>query len=451
MCYQVVERYAICHCLYYKHAIDSCSAHGQEGHVVREKTVFVGGACAVHGSTRYGSSEGTELMGETFPTELGHLVTTRRRAYSVSSSEDSDDEKSIFSSAVVSYSAGSLTTVDEEDAIDEILRVLINDPLLSWEKLIQPSHSYRHRSELKDIRFFLTTFESDLRITANSPLEFHACTFLRNRIRYLSSQIRERFHILQLQLPDRDVKDESHDTKPSDTLPPITPEDDITFVPSFDTIRHFLFHGVPYVALKENIRNYTRNTRDYREEMKVILAKNIPITDASAMKNSISRDKLGDFYGILGVFLVDLTLEAVNSVSSSDICGLENLRSSIMELGDHLKTFWTLGKPTWYYHDLIPGAGGGLKPGALDPGLESQPEYENFQAFVCSSKAFCVLRSAFREYCKRGMRPRFFSMDYLMIIGLLAKLYPPALGTRRIIFKCVSTSPILLFLTVPSF
>lgn len=48
MCYQVVERYAVCRCLYHKHAIDPCAQYGQYGHSVQEKTVLVGYACSVH-------------------------------------------------------------------------------------------------------------------------------------------------------------------------------------------------------------------------------------------------------------------------------------------------------------------------------------------------------------------------------------------------------------------
>lgn len=48
MCYQVVERYAVCRCLYHKHAIDPCAQYGQYGHSVQEKTVLVGYACNVH-------------------------------------------------------------------------------------------------------------------------------------------------------------------------------------------------------------------------------------------------------------------------------------------------------------------------------------------------------------------------------------------------------------------
>ncbi|KAF1954538.1 hypothetical protein CC80DRAFT_493686 [Byssothecium circinans] len=52
MCYQVVERYSACRCLYYKHAIDPCAVYGQSGHRVQEKTVLVGYACPSHSSRR---------------------------------------------------------------------------------------------------------------------------------------------------------------------------------------------------------------------------------------------------------------------------------------------------------------------------------------------------------------------------------------------------------------
>ncbi|KAF2661043.1 hypothetical protein K491DRAFT_554375, partial [Lophiostoma macrostomum CBS 122681] len=48
MCYQVVERYSLCRCLYYKHSIDPCAAHGQRGHYVQEKMALVGFACSSH-------------------------------------------------------------------------------------------------------------------------------------------------------------------------------------------------------------------------------------------------------------------------------------------------------------------------------------------------------------------------------------------------------------------
>jgi hypothetical protein len=50
MCYYVVEKYSICRCLYYKHSADMCSAYGQKGHPIQERTVLVGYACERHSS-----------------------------------------------------------------------------------------------------------------------------------------------------------------------------------------------------------------------------------------------------------------------------------------------------------------------------------------------------------------------------------------------------------------
>ncbi|KAJ4987573.1 hypothetical protein SVAN01_06886 [Stagonosporopsis vannaccii] len=59
MCFQVVERYSVCRCLYHRHAIDPCAAHGQRGHMVQEKTVLVGYACAQHSGHRPGTIYGS--------------------------------------------------------------------------------------------------------------------------------------------------------------------------------------------------------------------------------------------------------------------------------------------------------------------------------------------------------------------------------------------------------
>ena len=52
MCLQVTERYAVCKCLYYKHAVDPCGNRAQRGHGIQEKTVLVGFACPSHSKGR---------------------------------------------------------------------------------------------------------------------------------------------------------------------------------------------------------------------------------------------------------------------------------------------------------------------------------------------------------------------------------------------------------------
>ncbi|KAF2770235.1 hypothetical protein EJ03DRAFT_270861 [Teratosphaeria nubilosa] len=52
MCIQVVERFSVCRCLYYRHSIDPCAARSQRGHIIQEKIVLVGYACDQHSRRR---------------------------------------------------------------------------------------------------------------------------------------------------------------------------------------------------------------------------------------------------------------------------------------------------------------------------------------------------------------------------------------------------------------
>ena len=51
MCIQLVERYATCKCVYYRHAVDSCQRYRENGHEIESREVFVGNACSRHTSS----------------------------------------------------------------------------------------------------------------------------------------------------------------------------------------------------------------------------------------------------------------------------------------------------------------------------------------------------------------------------------------------------------------
>ncbi|KAF2200282.1 hypothetical protein GQ43DRAFT_374239 [Delitschia confertaspora ATCC 74209] len=76
MCYQVVERYSVCRCLYHRHAVDPCSAYGQRSHVVQEKTVLVGYACPNHTSRPV--AYGSQAVGVLPDSGYGSTSTLRR-------------------------------------------------------------------------------------------------------------------------------------------------------------------------------------------------------------------------------------------------------------------------------------------------------------------------------------------------------------------------------------
>lgn len=60
MCYQLIELYSACGCLYYQHAVDRCAAYGRHG--IQRRTILVGYACSEHTSRSngYDTSYSTE-------------------------------------------------------------------------------------------------------------------------------------------------------------------------------------------------------------------------------------------------------------------------------------------------------------------------------------------------------------------------------------------------------
>lgn len=49
MCIRIVEKYAVCGCIYHVHAVDACAAVGR--HPVSDKIIHVGYTCAAHAKT----------------------------------------------------------------------------------------------------------------------------------------------------------------------------------------------------------------------------------------------------------------------------------------------------------------------------------------------------------------------------------------------------------------
>ena len=76
MCIQVVERYSICRCIYYRHAVDPCLYYGKRGHRTVVKEVSVGYQCSKHslpqdskGNYPEGRSTGTSQVEKTITDE----------------------------------------------------------------------------------------------------------------------------------------------------------------------------------------------------------------------------------------------------------------------------------------------------------------------------------------------------------------------------------------------
>lgn len=48
MCYQLLELYSACRCVYYQHSVDRCPKYGEPGHGITHRTILVGYSCNDH-------------------------------------------------------------------------------------------------------------------------------------------------------------------------------------------------------------------------------------------------------------------------------------------------------------------------------------------------------------------------------------------------------------------
>ncbi|KAH7084898.1 transcription factor PAP1-domain-containing protein [Paraphoma chrysanthemicola] len=147
MCYQVVQRYSVCRCLYYKSAIVSCAAKAQSGHSVIQKTVLVDFACSVHSNDHAKQQSGEQTHAEDMlEHEQQHAPTTR-------------------SSLDISVEARNMTakTFDSLWAIQQERLVAETDTMLNchaiWDKLA-------NRADFKDGTIDIDNLCSELRAKA---------------------------------------------------------------------------------------------------------------------------------------------------------------------------------------------------------------------------------------------------------------------------------------------
>ncbi|KAH8636771.1 hypothetical protein IG631_08606 [Alternaria alternata] len=303
----------------------------------------------------------------------------------------SDDESIFFTSIALSRCTSFIAT-DGQDTVAEILKVLIEDPELRWERLLCFQPEIPIGRQVKDVQFFLAAFESDLRAEANSTPQYHACAFLRRRLRHISSRIYEHYDIEENFSSGDVLSNDEHISGSLQRLEPIGLDElDSTLVPAFSSIQDFLFNGLACQSLKENIRNFAQHTRNHDEEMIDIILWNIHPPKAVSHR---FEDKWAEVRRAhLSRFLFCLELEAEeHKLSASDRAGLKKIRQHPFQLIMRVMTSWTSEIPSWHHYPLIPGIDSCLTCGYVSGTTTySQTEIESFETFVCSSEAFLTL------------------------------------------------------------
>ncbi|KAI0903190.1 hypothetical protein F4823DRAFT_619601 [Ustulina deusta] len=174
MCFQVVEIYRVCKCLYYQHAIDRCAGYGRPGHEVKRRMIPVGYACSTHSQEERPMIPGLVSPNPSIEPETPlqatqgtcsqvdglHIDYTEVWKAKWELAEHSDSDDAIDSSSTISQ-ASTATTADE-NALEALFRGLLNQKGLYtlWPQIIAGQSS--RRDARKTIDRFLRRFAEDL-------------------------------------------------------------------------------------------------------------------------------------------------------------------------------------------------------------------------------------------------------------------------------------------------
>ncbi|KAH3968112.1 hypothetical protein HBH98_071450 [Parastagonospora nodorum] len=144
-------------------------------------------------------------------------------------------------------------------------------------------------------------------------------------------------------------------------------------MPPFDRIRNFMFLGESFQALKDNVKNFTKNARDPRGEMLNILKKHLHppkwVTTDENAKNIIQS--------LLEVFLQALAKEAASDkLSASEGAGIVTLQRNVNVLAVQVQDFWTQDVPLWRFYPLMVSKSRIGKSSGIMNSLAVDPKYE---------------------------------------------------------------------------
>lgn len=172
MCWQIIELYSACRCLYYQHAIDRCASYGRLGHTVERRTIFVGYACTAH----------APACGDRGAS--GGINEKSQAGIDLDDSGDEgdgnfSDNESILSG--ISATSTSLTTPGEtyQEAIEALFRDILNDFNLRylWPQVVRTSR--RRELAEREICRLLKRFSADLKNAAETRLHQNAAKLVR--------------------------------------------------------------------------------------------------------------------------------------------------------------------------------------------------------------------------------------------------------------------------------
>ncbi|KAH6847511.1 hypothetical protein B0I37DRAFT_146495 [Chaetomium sp. MPI-CAGE-AT-0009] len=301
MCYQLIEIYSACECLYYTHAIDRCAAHGQPQHGIQRKTIRVGYACNEH--SRSGPVTGAPVGSASFEESgrpeprrrNGHRLTTPGDGFKseregpavmrqvtkpiVPNATDGDDSNRMPSGADGSDGSGgwdgesvisvasSATTIDG-DTVGLLFTKLLyfGDLRFLWPQLIARSVTWK-RSQ-RTIERLLRRYSDDLHELAMNEhandsvtreeriLRLRASRFVRRSRANIAQRLCEAHYDFSEQRPAETEHEKPGEQDDGCILFPEDsdsgPEDESPFIP--EAAEAFLFRTEPILSLQDSVK-----------------------------------------------------------------------------------------------------------------------------------------------------------------------------------------------------
>ncbi|KAI0376042.1 hypothetical protein F5Y04DRAFT_293246 [Hypomontagnella monticulosa] len=290
MCYQLIERYSACHCLYYQHAADRCAAYGQSGHPITTRTILVGYACQTHSPAIPSDADGNFTSASVSQQAFGASSIQKRpcspkiqrvknnvdaKAYAKSmeygesdrdSADDggSDDNLSSVEAFLFDNNENSSLTsrssVESSTALEHLTDGFLYDPYLQdlWPQVVLRSDTAAEAKE--KISLLILRYSLDLHNLARKQsisdeptnLRIQASKFVKRKRKRISDEIYKQFwlplsavgqSISESTIPEKDLDEsDSDDTQQQ-------PD-----VDRFITLKGFLFDTEPFQIFRENIR-----------------------------------------------------------------------------------------------------------------------------------------------------------------------------------------------------
>lgn len=325
MCYQVVELYAQCKCLYYQHCVDRCPRYGTEGHEITRRTIRVGYSCTRHTkapsglrrffskkskpkvnstqqqlctSSDYASREKDSTATGSMSTaqsskrgdrkgksaERGDIAETEAAQMRMAAEEvlpsdagslglepDSNSDGSVISETCSEVSVASSTTTVDGDALDAIVhRLMLFESLrYLWPQLVAQCGSRINSS--RTIERLLRRWLDDLGILATSSdlrnsesmICLSACRFLRKSRLSITHRLWNAHHRFEVVDVDPDPQIELGVEQLMEDK--YEPEDDDNFV--YAVAERFLFDTEPILALQASVKELVTSHSQEKENI----------------------------------------------------------------------------------------------------------------------------------------------------------------------------------------